>query len=164
MLKTLSLTADSPIVPNQGLGGLRLRSSLAEIQGLLDAHYVQQLPDRAWYRLERPFEAVYRVGPVESAADVRNGKIFRLSAFAGYRGKLFGQIEVGMIVRDAMALDPRLYYDEAEELLLFRGAEGVSLDLPEVDPDPADVPNCPIHAISVFAREITTPDGLAGRW
>ncbi len=167
MLNTLSLATDSPIVPDQGLGGLKLRSLLVDIQGLLEAQYIQQLPDlpdRAWYRLEKPFEAIYRVGPVEIAVDVRNGKVFRLSAFAGYRGKLFGKIRVGMLVRDALAQDQRLYYDEAEELLLFRGVEGVSLDVPEVDPDPAEVSRFPISAISVFAREITTPEGLMGRW
>ncbi len=59
---------------------------------------------------------------------------------------------------------PLIYYDEAEGLVLVRGSEGVSTDLPEPDPDPATVPSSRIAAISVYAREITNPNGTNGSW
>ena len=45
--------------------------------------------------------------------------------------------------------------DEAKELLLVEDVPGVSLDVPEVDPDPLRVIDMQISAISVFAAELT---------
>ena len=163
MVATLDLQVNAPILPNEGLGGLKLRIPVTEIQDRLLAAFIASLPKNDWHALAGLFEARYRLGPVEIAIDVRNGKIFRLSAYEGYRGRLFGKISVGMKVSDAIALDPRLYYDEAEELLLVRGCVGVSLDVPEVDPDPAAVPAYPIVAISVYAEEVSLrEEGLRG--
>ena len=145
---------NAPIVPGEGLGGLRLRVPVRDYEELILSSYVKELPNRSWYGLSYPFEARYRLGPVEVGVDVRSGSVHRLTAFDGYKGWLFGAVRVGMVTRDAMQLDGRIYYDEAEELLLVRGVPGVSLDVPTVDPPVVDVPNLPIWAISVYAEEI----------
>src|SRR5689334_12872051 len=89
------LRLDADIVPNQGLGGLRLRVSLAEIQELVPTW---EPPGERSYELVRPFEARYKLanGVIEIGVDVRNGKIFKLIANRGYDGILFGKIRVGM--------------------------------------------------------------------
>jgi hypothetical protein len=147
------LRHDAPIVPNVGLGGLELRRPIAEIAPLLN-----RLPGRYtrkdWVEVDPPWEIRYLLGAVMVAADVRTGMIFKLSALEGYTGLLFDEISVGMTVRDAQRLEPQLYYDEGRELLLVRDTPGVSLDVPEIDPDPAEVPAMRISAISVFAAEI----------
>jgi hypothetical protein len=152
----------APIVPNESLGGLRLRTYLLEIAELVRGLGVTT-PGR--YELASPFEARYLFGDgsVQVAVDVRNGRIFKLIASEAYRGT-FGAVRVGMPLRDAIIEDPRLYYDEAEECVLCRGVEGITIDVPVVDPDPCQVPELPISAICVFAAEILTQQGQRGRW
>lgn len=159
----MELQLEADISPNQELGGLNLRSSIKDLEHLLVGLGVWQ---EGSFELISPFEARYRLmeGAIEIAVDVRNGKVFKLTACAGYKGKLFGKITVGMSVRQAMALEPSLYYDEAEELILCKGIKGLSIDVPEVDPPPDKVPGMLIHAISVYAEEIMTGPGQKGDW
>jgi hypothetical protein len=159
------IDASAPIVPNVGLGGLRLRMNARELQPDLEV-LDSGTWDPAQYRLARPFEARYRFaeGAVEAAVDVRNGKLFRLRARSGYRGTLRG-VGVPSRARDALSALPGFAYDEAEELILSSGEPGVALELAEIDPDPADVPNLQIVAISVFAPEaFETAAGMDGIW
>lgn len=120
--------------------------------------------EEGWYEFVSLYEARYDLGPVAIGADVRNGKVFKLIAQEGYAGKLFGTIEVGMNVGEAMSLEPRLFYDEVEEGLYVRGCAGVTLDVPEIDPPPEEVPSYPISAISVYAKEAVSPEGQRGNW
>jgi hypothetical protein len=146
------------------LGGLRVRVPFADVQPLLLDHYIEVFGSLDWLEMTHFAEATYRLGPISVAVDVRNGKIFKLTALSGYRGRLFGKLAVDMPVARAMELEPRLYYDEAEELLRIKGCDGVSLDVPADDPDPRDVPAHRISAISVVAPEAFTVEGMEGRW
>ena len=161
--KDIDLRLDAEIVPNQGLGNLTLRSHISDLEDLLVGLGVYE---EGSFRLASPFEARYRLGrgEIEVAVDVRNGKIFKLIAYEGYRGKLFGKIAAGMLVGDAMRLEPKLYYDEAEEAVLCRGVSGLTIDVPEIDPPAELVPGMPIKAIAVYAEEINTLQGNSGRW
>ena len=87
-----------------------------------------------------------------------------LSACNGYRGSLFGKIFVGMKVKDALEAEPRLYYDEAEEMILCMGCEGLSLDISEIDPPIDIVSEMTISAINVYAVETRTLQGQGGEW
>jgi hypothetical protein len=151
-----------PIVPNQGLGGLRLRAHLSEIDGLIRGLGVTKPGS---YRMASPFEARYSFGDgsIQAAVDVRNGRIFKLIASKSYQGR-FGSIHVGMLVHDAMLADPRLYYSEPEECILCRGVSGVALNVPVIDPDPSEVPALRVSDITVYAVEVETEDGQEGRW
>jgi hypothetical protein len=157
------LKLDADIKPNEGLGGIRLRVSLGDIQDLIPSW---EPAGQQSYKLVSRFEARYSLmdGAIEVAVDVRNGKIFKLIAGKGYGGTLLGKIKVGMKVSEAISLESRLFYDEGEELITCRGVEGVSLDIPEIDPPPELVPNMEISAISVFAEEAFTSDGQKGNW
>ncbi len=155
---------DEPVTPNVSLGGFRLRTPLLELKELLFAFYVKNLAEKPdWYDLVDLYEARYDLVPIAVCADVRNGKIFKLIAQRGYEGKPFGKLHVGMNAGEAMALEPRLYYDEAWEGLYVKGCPGVTLDVPEEDPYPHEVPSYPIWAISVYAEEAFTPEGQGGR-
>ena len=162
-VKNLELQLDAEIIPNQGLGNLTLRSHVSELKQMLVGIGVY---DEGSFRLVSPFEARYRLGEgqVEVAVDVRNGKIFKLIAYAGYRGKLFKMITVGMRVSEAMKLESKLYYDEAEEAILCEGVPGLTIDVPEIDPPVELVPEMHIEAISVYAEEINTLRGMSGTW
>jgi hypothetical protein len=159
-----TIRPDDYIVPNEGLGGLKLRMPLKELEHLLWEFDVKRGEARDWYYLDTLYEARYDIGPVTIGIDVRNGKVFKLIAQEGYAGKLFGAIEVGMNVGEAMSLEPRLCYDDVEEGLYVRGCAGVTLDVPELDPPPEEVPSYPISAISVYAEEAVSPEGQRGNW
>ncbi|MDQ2800697.1 MAG: hypothetical protein M3Y13_13795 [Armatimonadota bacterium] len=153
----------SPIIPNEGLGGLKVRARLTDLQDLFMG---LGLYKKGECRLVAPFEARYRLGDgeIEVCVDVRNGKVFKLTAGPGYHGLLCGKIGVGMGVEEAMRREPSLRYDEAEEAILFDGCPGVLLDVPEVDPLPETVPALMISAISVYASEAFSAAGQKGNW
>jgi hypothetical protein len=159
----MNLDIYADIIPNQGLGGLQLRIPVRAIQELLDSLGVLR---EGSYQLVAPFEARYRLagGAVEVAVDIRNGKVFKLIAHAGYKGALFGRVTVGMRVRDAIAVEPRLYYNPAEEFICCEGVSGLAIDLPVIDPLPREVPELIISSIAVYASEIATLQGQEGDW
>lgn len=154
---------DAPIIPNHSLGGFTLRNPIRDYQ----EHFTTlAVAGEMVYKLPRLFEARYQLahGAIAVACDVRNGKIFRVSAYEGYQGLLFDKIALGMSVREAIALVPELYYDEAEETILCKGCEGVALDVQEIDPPPELVKDLTLHAINVFAPEIMNRRGQDGVW
>jgi hypothetical protein len=153
----------APIIPGESLAGLRLRTPIGRLERTLQRF---QLADDLKLKLQPVFEASYRVagGAVGIAVDVRNGKIFRITARAGYKGCLFDQIRVRMRVREAFRLEPRLYYSEAEELILCRDVPGLSLDVSAVDPLPAAVPDLTIAAINVLIPELDSLQAQNGNW
>ncbi|MDY7077478.1 MAG: hypothetical protein SXV54_11205 [Chloroflexota bacterium] len=161
------LQIDAPIIPNQSLGGLGLRTSIVEIQDVVMELQIEHLTSkRKLFSLPSPFEAKYEFEneKVTVCVDVRNGKIYQLTALPGYMGLLFDKIYVGMRVADAMALEPDLYYDEATEIIRCKGCPGLAIDVPEIDPPPELVPRMAIHAINVYAKEAFTPTGNRGQW
>ena len=163
----IQLQANAPIVPNQSLGGLKLRTSAVLIQDLImQLKTTYLISKKRMFRLASPFEAMYEFEKEGIAVyvDVRNGKIHRLTALPGYKGVLFGKICVGMKIADAMMFESRLYYDEPNEVIYCRGCPGLAIDVPEADPFPEYVPQLQIHAISVYAEEAFTPAGNKGVW
>lgn len=154
---------DAAIEPDRSLGGLVLRTKLITIQTYFLGLGVTV---EGSYELVKPMEAVYRLGAgeVEVSVDVRNGKIAKLIACPGYRGLLFSKISVGMLAGDAMRAEPRLFYNENEEIIQCQGVEGLAIEVSEIDPPPHLVPSLPIVAISVFAKEVFTWSGQGGEW
>lgn len=162
--RKLELNPTADIVPNQGLGGLTLRINIQEIDHLLTDLLLRGR--EGFFHLASVFEARYKFEDygIEVAVDVRNGKIFKLIARPGYGGKLFSKIKTGMRVKDAMNLEPRLYYDEAEEKVLCKDVSGVTIDIREINPNPEAVPSLNIYTISVYAEESMTLQGQSGCW
>src|SRR5438046_3073162 len=101
-----ALDPAAPILPDHSLGGVELRSRIADVQHLI-AHL--RWKEAGAYRLLWPFEAEYSFSNegILIAADVRNGKVFRLSATTNYLGALFGKIRPGMRIGDAVEADSR---------------------------------------------------------
>jgi hypothetical protein len=151
-----------PIVPNSSLGGLRLRTHMSDMPELFRGLGITTLGS---YGMASPFEARYLFGDgsVQASVDVRNGRIFKLIASKSYQGR-FGAIRVGMLVRDALLADTRLYYSEAEECILCRGVRGITMNVSAIDPDWSQVPWLPISDITVYAVEIETLEGQEGHW
>jgi hypothetical protein len=162
MLMKFDVTAD--IVPGKSLGGVNIGASITDFQDDLQQLYLPPRPQE--YKLVSPFEAYYTVakGRIIIAVDVRNGKIYKVCAMFGYTGLLFGKLRVGMNIKEAMSLEPRLYYDEAEELLFIKGIKGLSLGVPASDPYVHEVPSMRIHNICVELEDILSLRVCEGRW
>lgn len=155
------IRVSAPIVPNQSLGGLTLRSHVTDLQELLEDTYITNEGTDSWYRLTRLVEARFAIPPIELAIDIRTGMLFRLTAMEGYeRG--FGAIRIGMRVEEAMTLEAGLYYEDVDEVLVLRGVEGISFDLDQEDLKLDEVRSASISAISVFAAEAVRASGT--RW
>jgi hypothetical protein len=153
----------APILPNEGLGGLKLRSHISALSEMLVGLGVSR---PGTYKLASPFEARYSFGDgsVQCAVDVRNGKVFKLIASRNYKGRFRERLHVGMVVEEAISLEPGLFYDEAEEHIFCRGVEGIVFDLPVDDPYPSEVPSLVISSIAVYATEAFTAGGQEGNW
>lgn len=101
LLKTLELQLDAPIIPSYSLGGFLLKTPICELTDILVGLGLWM---EGCYELVSLFEARYRLGKdeVELAVDVRNGKLFKLTAYSGYRGRLFEKIAIAMRVQEAV--------------------------------------------------------------
>lgn len=154
-MTTTRVDPSTPIIPDYGLGGLVLRKRAKDIQDLIrEVRVCQEIG---------PFELRYACGSVSICVDRRNGRVFKLIAHVGYSGKLFDQIAVGMVVRDAMRLEPRLYDDEFEESLYVRGVAGVCMDVGEHVRQEMVLESA-IETIAVFDRVILTRQGQDGEY
>ncbi len=161
--QSIRLQIDAEIIPATSLGGFTLGTPVRDIQELITGLGVWKAGS---YQLVLPFEARYTFGEgtIALSVDVRNGKIFKIIAGVGYKGLLFNKIAPGILVGQAMQLEPRLYYSEAEEVILCKGISGLTLNVAEIDPPAHLVPNLAISAISVIAEEAFTASGQAGYW
>lgn len=160
------LDLDAPIVPEQSLGGLTLRSHISELQDLIQSMIYTSTFTFGPMGPAAPFFMTYKFfgGTLQVDVDVRNGKIFQLTAKEGYRGLLFGDVGVGMRVRDVLERHPDLYYDEAEEVILSHTIEGVCLVVPDIAPPPELVPDMEIADIGVYIEEIWMLNYARGNW
>jgi len=154
---------EAPILPGESLGGIRVGDP---VRRYAEDFLRYELRREISFRMVGLFEATYILanGAIEVAVDVRNGKIARVTAARGYTGMLDNGVHVGMTVREAMAVDNRLHYDEPSELILRRGESGLSLALAERDPFPDAVPALRIVAISVYHPVLDTKAGQTGDW
>jgi len=149
----MNIRIDAPIDPGSSLGGIRLGSRIGDIT---DPLFGVSVPDPTQYELLMPYQAWYRLagGAVGVFSDVRTGIVFKLSAYPGYDGKLFGVIAPGMLLAEVMAADPRFYYDEGQDLVLCDGVAGVELELSEDDPPPHELLHLRVVAITVWDPDL----------
>ena len=99
------------------------------------------------------------VPAVEIYVDVRIARIYMLRATSAYRGT-FGDIAVGMTVREAHALEPRIRYDHPMDELVLDDDVGIGFALPAYDPLPEEVPDLAIEGIEVYEPRLTTRGGI----
>lgn len=161
MATDLSIYAD--IVPDRGLGNLALRTHISKLYDLISG--LGQWKEGSC-NLISPYEAIFRPGKgeIEISVDIRNGKVFKLTASDGYKGKLFGQIGVGMNIGQLISSFPDFYYYEAEEYIACKGVSGIALSISETDPPLEKLPYLSVSAISVYVREMDTIQGQKGEW
>lgn len=166
----LKTDKEADIIPDNSLGGIKLRLNINDIENKLKPisteEYNSEIVNLSPPIINPNFTSDYFIDdlPIRISIDNRNNKIFRVTAYEGYKGKLFGEIFVGMIVENALIAYPDLYYNEGEEVILCKGKDGLSIALPIDDPLPNELPPLHIYAISVFASETYSLKGFEGNW
>ncbi len=113
-----------PIVPDEGLGGIRLRSNVGDYEDI----FFRESPKSG---ITGPFQVWYTPAGLhfQFAVDVRDGRIFMIKACPGYQGALFGNIRVGMSFAEARKLLPGLWPDPTDKQVYVRDCPGVVMDV-----------------------------------
>ena len=135
----IKLDLDAPIVPFQGLGGIKLYSTREDLKELLERQDGTVIRENwgAWwhYEIKGCFCLFFHK---------RNNKLWKIITEPEYRGKLFGKIGTETSSEDLLKLDPSFVYDDFEEV--YESKKGIFIQ------DDCETRKC--AWISVFVREL----------
>ena len=141
----------APIIPYEGLGGIKLYSTLSELEPLLKSYNAEAdsyLPYKDWIRYE-----------IRDTAYLffhnKNGKLWQMTALENYKGKLFGNIGVGITEKELLQIDNSFVFDEGVES--FSSPKGAFIETEVHTTQKA-------YAISVYVKERDNPDFEEGKW
>lgn len=105
----MKLDINAPIIPFEGLGGIKLYSKIDDLRELLT------LDDTTCYIGTNQIHYTIQ-GKIGLVFHSKNGKLMIISAEPGYKGKLFGKIGLGMLEEDFLKLCPNFIYEDFEEI------------------------------------------------
>jgi hypothetical protein len=145
-IKLIDLNA--PIIPWEGMGGIKLYSHISQFFDTIDnLDESDVLLGKFLIRYE-----------LESSVDLwfnlMNSKLFKITALEDYKGKLFGNIHIGMHIDDVLKIEPSFVYDDFEEV--YCSPKGIFI---ETDPEKNTV-----LWISVYVKELDNEDFERGNW
>ncbi len=142
------IVCDAPIIPWEGMGGVKLYSTIKECKSTIERRDVKAvLLNNLWVRYEID-NMMYLF------FHLVNGKLFKITTLDEYKGKLFNKIGVGMTESELLEIEPSFVYDEFEEV--FESEKGVFL---ETDPV-----HHTVKYISVFIKELDDKNFEEGLW
>lgn len=104
----MKLDINAPIIPFEGLGGIKLYSTREELKEILNmADTKSQVYDN-WieYHIQDKIALTF---------NLNNNKLLRISTLSAYKGKLFGRIYVGMQEEEIPKVEPSFRYNDFEE-------------------------------------------------
>lgn len=151
------------IVPNCNVENIFLRKKITEYSEMLaqqKSHGLLEFEEPDEYTGCYHLKGLY----LEIYVDKRNEKIYKIAVLKGFSGAFEEKIRLGMTIPDACEKDPRLYFKESESIMLFKGIEGICIDLGVDDPWPDELDDLCVDSIIVFATEAFTFEGLKGHW
>lgn len=141
----------APIIPYDGLGGIKLYSTLEELEPLLksyNAKTLSYLPYKDWIRYE-----------IKDTAYLffhnKNGKLCQMCALKNYKGQLFNKISVGMTEQELLQIDDSFIFNEVTES--FVSPKGAFIETETHTTGE-------ICGISIYVKERGNPDFEEGRW
>ncbi len=144
----VQLDVNAPILPWRGLGNIPLYTHIKDLREWLEKHSSDPV-------VYGPFWVRYEVkNQLYLYFDILTGKLFKLAAISGYKGRLFDQIYIGQPIDEVLRLEPSFEYEDFEEV--FVSPKGVFL---ETDPCTHTV-----DCISVFVKELETDAFERGDW
>lgn len=100
----------APIIPYEGMGGIKLGSSIKDLKDILtDSKVKATVLNNLWIRYEISDDLYLFFS-------LLNGKLFKITTLSGYKGLLWGKIKVGMKAKDFIKIEPSFRYDDFEEV------------------------------------------------
>lgn len=141
----------APIEPGIGLGGVKLRTHISElfdtVRNLSVADSSTGPHPRGKAYLQSAYHVAYEFPEgISLFFNLVNGKLYKLAAGENYQGSLFEILRVGMPFEEASSLEPRLEFDDLEEVFVIQGVGGVAIE--------TDGLNQRITAITVYVTEL----------
>lgn len=139
---------DAPIIPFKGMGGIKLYSTLDDLNDILSGNNVTStILHNEWikYDINNSLELFFHI---------KNKKLFKITTLDGYRGKLFDKIVVGMKEKEFVEIEPTFIYDDFEEV--FESDKGVFIETDAIEHT--------ARWISVFIKELDTEDFDNAEW
>lgn len=142
------LDISAPIVPFEGLGGIKLYSTRDDLHDLLIRHGVQaKIIQEHWVRYDIE-------NSVELFFHLKNNKLFRITTLDGYIGKLFSKIGVGITADELIEIDPSFKYNDFEEV--WESPKGIFIEM--------DAKTNAARWISVFIKELDSDEFEQANW
>ena len=117
----MKLDITAPIIPFEGLGGIKLYSTREELKDILSLDGVEsEIICNEWieYDIQNSVELFFHLG---------NNKLFRITTLDNYKGKLFEKIGVGTAEEEMLKIEPSFVYDEFEEV--WESEKGVFIEM-----------------------------------
>lgn len=139
---------DAPIVPWEGLGGIKLYSHISDFYSI-----IKELKDSETMLIKSLIKYEIK-DEVVIWFNIFNGKLFKITALKNYTGKLFGAIHIGMHIDKVLELEPDFEYDEFEEV--YCSPKGIFIETDPVEHT--------VLWISVYVKEIDNDDFEKGNW
>ena len=109
---------NAPIIPWEGMGGIKLYSTIKEMRELLgnEREVSAVVYHNMWIRYEIK-------GIMYLFFHLANGKLFKITTLEGYKGKLFDKIGVETLEDEFLEIEPSFIYEDFEEV--FESEKGV---------------------------------------
>lgn len=147
----IQLNATAPIVPGVGMAGVKLRMHISECFDLIRGLRIRGEDLPGSFKGEAFLQAPYLVAfnldiGITMVFNVINGRLYKIVADKRYKGLLLGALHTGMPFQDALSAEPRLCFNEMEEVWTIPGVKGVAVDTDAFDRH--------IEAISVYVAEL----------
>lgn len=138
----------APIVPFEGVGGIKLYSTRDELHELLEKEDVgTEVIHNNWIRYDIQ-------NSVELFFHLKNNKLFRITTLDNYQGKLFEKIGVGTTEKELLEVEPSFVYDDFEEV--WESEKGVFIE--------TDAETNIVRWISVYIKELDDKDFEKANW
>lgn len=139
---------NAPIIPLEGLGGIKLYSTIDELKDILSLKGVEC--DSGYGQIH--YNIQDEIGLVFNAY---NKKLIIISAKSGYKGKLFSKIGLGMPEEEFLKLCPNFVFEDFEEIWI---------DYDNCISVVTDAGNSEIMKINLFIPESKLEDFEEGNW
>lgn len=131
---------NAPIIPYEGMGGIKLYSTIKDLKEILSSDSVKAtVINNLWIRYEIA-DYLYLF------FSLLNGKLFKITTLRGYRGLLWDKINVGMKAEEFIKIEPSFRYDDFEEI--YESDKGIFIET-DAEEDRA-------LWISVYVKDIST--------
>lgn len=142
------LDISAPIVPFEGLGGIKLYSTRDELKELLEKEDTKsEVIHNDWIRYDIQ-------NSVELFFHLKNDKLFRITTLDNYKGKLFGRIGVGTTEDKLLEAEPSFIYDDFEEV--WESEKGIFIE--------TDAESNIVKWISVYIKELNNENFEDANW